>query len=388
MEFYKRFLVDRWGRRRDDFDWRVYQTTLDLQSIGSVLVLQLNDKLGDALMISLLVDALAKARPDLTIAVGTTPSLVEYWRRNPRVKEVAALSCSRKLGRRMGRRIRDAKRTAEPLRGRFDVVVSFEPYAVVDHFALIKALAAKVNVGFNKHPFRLFTYALEERRHGVAAMPVAERTARVMEVFGQKVDCRSLEFSVPVEPEDEKAAQSVLDRLPGGGPRLLFNVYGHGPEKHLTPDSVVHAVRVLRKVGHEGSIVLSVPAGRDAAYLDALREAHLAAGVTTIPPMADIFKLFALVEKMDVVVSPDTAIGHIAAAFHKPQVAIFAEHGTIPIAWKPYNARCQSVLSTSGKNINDLDWNEFTAAVCEALGDAGETAPFSCKGEGVGIKGA
>ena len=389
MDIYKRFLVDRWGRRKDDFDWRVFQTTTDLRSVDGILVLHLNDRLGDALVISMLVDALARARPDLRIAVGTTEPYAEYWRRDPRVGEVAILPCSRKLGRRMGRRIREARRGAQPWRGRFDVVVSFEPYALPDHFALIRTLRAKINIGFNKHVYRLFTYALDERRHGVVATPIAERTARVMEVFGETVDCRNLDVSVPYGPDDEAAARAVVERLATPGARLLLNTYGFGPEKHLTPAAVARAVRVVRQMGHAGPIYLSVPPGEAGSFEATLREAGSWGGVVAIAPMADVFKLFALVARMDVVISPDTAVGHVAAAFRKPQIAIFAQWGSIPVAWKPYNARCRALVSTTGLSVDDLDWEGFTSAVCGTLAESGESPPLPERrgGEGRGLPG-
>ena len=359
MEFFKRLMTDRWGRRREDFDWRVYQTPRDLESVESVLVLHLNDKLGDALMISLLVDALAKARPGIPIAVGTTAGYVEYWGHHPRVSEVVVLPCSRKLGRRTGRRVREARRAARTLRGRFDVAVSFEPYAKPDHFALLRGLAPQTIVGFNKHPYRLFDYSLEERRHGVIAESVATRTLRVMRVLGRQVALADLAFHVPFSPEDRLAVEAGL---PLGAPRLLFNVYGGTPYKSLTPASVAQGVAALRAAGHAGPIILSAPEGASETFLRALRTAGLERDVSAINPMRDHSALFALVASVDAVVSPDTAVGHVAAALDKPQIVLFAEGGTVPIAWRPLSDRCESVVSTTGRDVNDLDWEAFAAA--------------------------
>ena len=375
MKLINRWLIDRWGQRRDDFDWRTFQTPLDLDSVGSVLILNLNGKLGDALMISLLVDALARARPELSISIGTTEEYVEYWRRHPAVRQVATFPTSHRARRSVFRRVREARRAARPFRGRFDLVVSLEPYAAPDHFALFRTLRARTNVGFNKHVYRLFTYSLEERRHGVAATSVAERTARVMEVFGREVDVRALRFSVPFDREDAEAASEALGPLPAGTSRLLLNTYGAGKEKVLEPHSVVRAVAEIRRTGYGGAIVASLPPGREATFLEALREAALDGNVTSIPPMADFFKLFALVSLVDVVVSPDTSVGHIAAAFGKPQVCLFARSGTIPAAWRPYSERCLCVVSTDGRNVNGVDWDAFGKAVCGALALAASPCP-------------
>ena len=377
MFFIKRLLVDHWGRRKDNFDWRVRQGPLDLNAVKSVLILHLNSKLGDSLVISLLVDAFARERPDLAIDVGTTSEYVEYWRRHPNVRAVETFPGSKRLMRRMGRRISEARKAGISSKGRYDVVVSFEPYASPDHFALLRALAAPVVIGFNKLPYRLFTYSLEERRHTVplSASSVAMRTARVLEVFDREIDIRELAFHAPFYEEDERAVRSLVETsVPG--PKLLFNTYGASHEKRLSPASIAKAVREIRRAGHAGPIFLSVPPRQEGVTMNSLQKEGLETGVSTIKPVADFFKLFALVSAVDWVVSPDTAVGHIAAAFGKPQVCLFARQGTIPVAWKPFSDRCESVVSTSGKNVNDLQWDAFGTATQRALAFLGKPSTF------------
>ena len=56
-------LIDVLGRRKDNFDWRCSQPPSDLASIGTFCILHHNKKAGDAILISLLVDALARLVP-------------------------------------------------------------------------------------------------------------------------------------------------------------------------------------------------------------------------------------------------------------------------------------------------------------------------------------
>lgn len=363
MRLLRQALTDLLGRRQDNFNWRAFQEPLDLDAVENVCVLHLSDKLGDAILLSPLVDALARARPGLPVFVGTSAAYAEYWRRHPTVREIAVLPPNRRRGRSSLRRLREALAAARPWRGRFDVLVDTESFAEPERFALLRALRARRVIGFNGHAYRLFDVALDEGRFSLAPFPIVLRAVPVLRALGRDLDPASLRFHAPFGPEDLAAAQAVVDVLPGPGPRLLFNVYGAAPFKHLRPESVATAVRLIREVDHRGPIYLSLPPGSEAPYRNSLDDENLA----FVPPMRDAFGLFALVAAMDAVVSPDTGVSHVAAALGKPQTCLFAQAGGVPTVWGPYGDLCEGVVSTSGQDVNDLDWDVFAAAVRRTL---------------------
>ena len=232
MKFLKRLLVDLWGQRDDDFNWRRHTVPLDPETIGPTLILHLNGKLGDAVIDSLLVDALARHRPEIPVSIGTTKGFEAFWRAHPHVRDVLVFPASK--GRSALARVPAARRAGGVLRGRYDVVVSFESFAQPDHFALLRGLAPRILVGFHKNRFRLFDYSLDEGRHGVEARPVVGKVVSVMRVFGEEIEPTDLRPHAPFGPEDEEAIRPFLDRLPGD-PRLLMHAYGSGPQKLLSP---------------------------------------------------------------------------------------------------------------------------------------------------------
>ena len=141
-------LIDWIGRRDDALDWRGSLRTLDLDDVENVCILHHNHKAGDAILLSLLIDGLARARPDLRILVGASDSFREYWRSHPHVAEVIPFDLGRRASGLL--RLKHGCETALAWRGRLDVVVSFHSLVRIEHFALLRLLRPKTIVGFNK----------------------------------------------------------------------------------------------------------------------------------------------------------------------------------------------------------------------------------------------
>ena len=359
----RNLLIDLLGRRDDSLDWRGNRPPLDLGAVESVCILHHNHKAGDAILLSLMVDALARARPGLRILVGSSASFAPYWRTHPDVAEVIAFDAG---NRRSGpARLLHELRAARRWRDRLDVVLSFHSFARVEHFALLRALRPRTIVGFNKDAYRLFDYSLEEHRYGVDLAPVAAKATSVMRLFGRDTDLGDLRPHLPYGPEETREAEAALSVLSPKGPRILLNAYGSGREKLLTPPTIREMVLALRRASPEGSILVSVPSGLEPEYRRALAE-RPGEPTAVIGPLGGLSALCALVAAVDAVVSPDTAVGHIAAAMGKAQICLFARRGNIPTIWRPLNPRCAVLVTTRANDVNAYDRREFEVAT-EAL---------------------
>ena len=352
MSLLKNLLVDRLGRRDDTFGWRVLETALPADEVRTLCVLHTDAKLGDAIVNSLLVDGLQKARPKIEVTVGTTAGFEAYWRAHPGVRNVLVLPDRDRLGNPLAK-LRDSRAAAAPWKGRFDALVSFDSYAFFDTFALINALEPKRAIGFNKQAYRLFDVSLDDGRHGLQRSHISGRVEWTLRALGIELPLSDLRVHLPFGEAEAAEAADVVERAAKPGPRLLLNVYGASPDRTLTPAT---AAEVLRTLDWSGPVFLSVPAGRQAEF------AAVAADAVVVPPLSGFAALFALVARMDAVVSPDTGVVHIAAGLDKPQLSLFRDRTYNPIVWRPMGERAEVVLSTTGENVNDLDRPALAAA--------------------------
>lgn len=343
----KQLLTDQLGRREDSFAWREHQTALDPAAYRSMLVLHTDAKLGDAIINSLLIDGLARACPHLSITVGTSAGFADYWSSHPDVKSVLVLPD--RLGQGAIKRFLATRRAATPHIGAFDLLVCYDQFASFDTFALIRRLAPKKVIGFNKHAYRLFDHSLEEHRYGTQVRHISSRVSSVLGALGLQIELEQLNLHLPTTSAALTEARSVIAGG-GSGPRLLINTYGAGPEKRLTPA----VVREMLPDLPAGTVYLSVPAGSEAAYrMDDDR-------VVVVSQLSNFQALFSLVSLMDWVVSPDSAVAHVAAAYGRPQVTIFAVKN--PTVWLPMNCRGEAVVSAEG-DVSRFDWGDFRNAV-------------------------
>jgi ADP-heptose:LPS heptosyltransferase len=85
------------------------------------------------------------------------------------------------------------------------------------------------------------------------------------------------------------------------------------------------------------------------------------------PACGDFFVNSRIVERADLVVSPDTAIVHLACALKKDLIAVYRSDTGLEknsLIWKPYGNRYKMVLAQSlnselEADINNFDMNEM-----------------------------
>jgi ADP-heptose:LPS heptosyltransferase len=119
-------------------------------------------------------------------------------------------------------------------------------------------------------------------------------------------------------------------------------------EKFWDAGRWARVIRHLRSVAGVDCVLTGGADASEAAHLEEVRAAVRRGGERGAPDgrlgrfvnlagAMDLLALAAVVEKAQLVVSCDTAIVHLAAAFQRPQVALFGP--TNPFHWRPRHAR-------------------------------------------------
>lgn len=293
-----------------------------------VLAIRL-DTMGDVLMTTPAIRALAASRPGRRVTLLSSPSGAEAGRLVPEVDEVLAYEAPwMKIVRTPGpgpdhdmiRRLR---------RGRFDAAVIFTVYsqspmpaALLCHLAGIPLRLAHCR----ERAYGLLTDRIQE--------PEPERVLR-HEVRRQLDLVAAVGCSTPDErlslafgPTARGGAERLLARLglprdrsrAAGEPWAVLHVGATAPSRRYPPESFVAAARELAADGWR--FVLTGTAG-ERPLVETVREG-IGPAAWTVAGQLDLETAAALVAAAPVVISNNTGPAHLAAAVGTPVVVLYA----------------------------------------------------------------
>jgi ADP-heptose:LPS heptosyltransferase len=237
------------------------------------------------------------------------------------------------------------------LRGQFDVVVDLN-HAVAPH-----AIFATLIIG-PKHVASPF----KEGRWGVQGtdlqmfdiMPAnGDLNRPMMEIYldiARQLDCQTKRCT-PYPLGSPKTTKQLRR------PLLLLNHEGSGSRKRISNHDLVSIAALASKLKPQLQIIMTpMPESHD--EISALMED--APNVSVLPPSQSISEVIAVAKLADLIVTPDTSLVHIACAFSRPLIAVYASHPVFFKQWQPINtATTHIVFSKDLKTLNGYSSEEL-----------------------------
>jgi ADP-heptose:LPS heptosyltransferase len=261
------------------------------------------------------------SRPNLSVRDAVTPFVNRVW-------------CYDKTLPSALRLLRDLRAA------RYDVVVDLVDNPSATAQLVVRWCGAPAAVGLLHAEAGSYTHAAPLLDRG-NVHPV-ERLAQLLLPFGIDPAAESLDLAYPISPDDVELARQTL------GPtekllRLGINVSGRDTGRHWGWANYVAVVQHV--LTHDPRFAVSI-CGAPADSRQVLQIA-LASGADAIPPQTSLQQFAAIVHEFDLLLTPDTAVVHIAAAWKIPTVALY--HADPAIApWVPYHTPHRAVSDPRG----------------------------------------
>ena len=349
-----------WTRQKILFTLHFVLTKFLPQATASTgqdyLILRLDAKLGDSLCSSGFLLALAaKAKQqNARVYVLTDPSLKPFFSLYPEIKVITAKrglvgTC---------RALRELKAL------RFHCVVNTSHILSPRSLFLIARVPAARKLSFATPHYQVFT---EHVVFDVLSCPIIERYERVyQQIFQQKI---KLGYILPVPAASQQKVQVALRSQPVlEGPFLLLNCFAGAARRSFHRDSVEGILTQLAiRLPHIPVVCMGNP-GDQQILRDWQKQIP---NFVRLPEIQSLEDNIALLQKASLVISPDTAIVHMASALGKPLIAVYRPdmgEEKNALIWAPlpseYNALvfAKPAASSLELDINSVDPKEIAEA--------------------------
>jgi ADP-heptose:LPS heptosyltransferase len=292
------------------------------------------DGIGDMILSTGLIRTVATSHPGITVDVLASSANAPVLRDNPHVRTVV---------------IFDKKKPWRyPLaiyrlrRARYDAVLDRLPIAPsLNAILLMLASGARHRIGVSGLGNEAY-FSVLVPPSPPGADHIVDHLAALAGAFGADPQAADFRPAIYLSPGEQAQAVAVWQaRSRGTGRRLLVNVSAAVSRRRWPDDRFVSAIRHgISKDPRMTVIVIGAPN-------EAERVAEIA-GAADVPAVrtVTIRDAFALVATADLVLTPDTSIGHAAAAFSKPAIVLYPRGNAT--RWGLYRAPGYELSSPDG----------------------------------------
>lgn len=334
------------------------KVSFDIKKSKKVLIFRY-DRIGDMILTTPLFKELKKAYPEIEISVLASKANKDVIKYNPYVSKIYTNYKNSILS--------DLFELIKLRFKNFDVCIELDhsiiPHAIIRH----KIIKPKAIISIHKYP-----------RYGVIAnqlelydyMTKKNETSHFSNIwldtlnfFGLNVTSSSYDFFLG-DIERHKAREFISNISESF--KICINVEAFSSEKRLDMFNLIKICEELYRENNEIKIILlSTPKFR--ASLKKIVHKIDLSFVCISYDTKTIIDAAALIEKIDMVITPDTSIVHIASSFNKPVVSIHENNAKSFRLWAPKSSLNRTVFAKSNIGLHDYNVSEVVSSAIDIM---------------------
>ncbi|MBP8550980.1 glycosyltransferase family 9 protein [Vibrio paracholerae] len=314
---------------------------IKLQEVHSIALLRWDNKLGDTIMSGIFINALKTARPDIEISV-ITPEFCSHWYKKS--TQCHIVTCDK-------RSIKTA-RSFRNLKGKFDVVIELGSSFDFKELLAIHELGAQYNIGYNKELHPIFNICLPKE-----ALHFKDRYLTAAKLFSDKVS----EPSIPLIPFSNQNILISKDKV-----NVALNLFGSSKYRQFSKtEAIKFIIRWLKDFPND--VLYLIPVPDKISFLQNLLKECNSERVILLTESASLEFSLQLLSQVDLCVTPDTSVVHMASALNTPTLAIYADDHQNYQEWHPLSKQSQVLFNHPAHDKNDriyvheFHWSDLKA---------------------------
>jgi ADP-heptose:LPS heptosyltransferase len=323
-----------------------HNKTLTIESIKSIIFFRTDDKIGDIVVSSFLYREIKKKYPYIKIIVCCGKNNKEILKYNKNVDEFYEVSGC------LFKNIFIFKILKEQS---ISLAVDFFPFnPKFNHLLMLRIISVKFLIGFNKTSYKMYDLSINENFFSLHITYMYKYILNLL-----KIENPDLKYELPLASKEKKAALELINNCKYKY-KIVINPFSASKHRTLSINKLKELVNLI-----ENSfdccifIVCQEKNKKKMAFLENDR--------TTIASFRSILESAALIKYSDIIVTPDTSIVHIAAAFDKKTIALYRNYSDsyekIDIIWGPNNPNAiqlsvdtkNGLLNNDVENISNID---------------------------------
>ncbi|MEW6049454.1 MAG: glycosyltransferase family 9 protein [Candidatus Zixiibacteriota bacterium] len=332
---------------------------VDPARISKVLFIR-KDRIGDAVCSLPVLEALKSHLSHLSLGMFCSPRNHEVFRDDPRLDDVF-------LYRK--RFWRDFSEIWRIRRMKYDVVIDLICDDSVTSLFLSQLCSAHgVRIGAGKARFRQF-YDLAYEFAPDADEHIIDVHLKMLAAFG--LEPRSLNPHVPIH--ESKSAREKVDRFFAGLPPLSENGFRIGYNLSVGKPERVWALENSRQLvariveRHPSSQLVFICTSADRHRAESIMN-DVSGSLFLLPDRMNMMEVSSLVSRLDLLITPDTSLVHVARSWNVPVVGTYPKWDARRLGqWRPYGQFFGVVMSEKDDNVFAITVDQVFDAYVETL---------------------
>jgi ADP-heptose:LPS heptosyltransferase len=180
------------------------------------------------------------------------------------------------------------------------------------------------------------------------------------------INFKDKKYDIFYLPKHKKKASEFVETINSKKIIIALNITGSSNEKRISNKNISKLTQNLySKSKNIVIILLHKPEHRK--WLRSLISHEQSSYVLPSYPTESILDVGALVDAVDLVITPDTSLVHIACAFDKPLLAIYRNDVNAFKAWHPKSSRNRVVFSKEFNSLETLNIDEISSKAFELI---------------------
>lgn len=277
---------------------------IENNNIKSILFLRYDGKIGDMVINTLMFREIKKRYPYIKIGVVAREGNSQIIKNNSNVDKIYIYNKNRKEIIKLAENISKEK---------YDLLIDFSEMLRVNQMMLINKVKARYNMGLNREDWQLFDISYSFPEGNFHITKVYEKVLNKLGIINP-----NLSYDLQFSEEDKKKVNDLLGKV-NNEEKFVLNPFAASKHREINKENIKKIIECI--ISKENRVVFLIgEKSKEKEILEIVKEYP---NKVVYPALDTIMETAYLVKKSDWIITPDTSIVHIAAAFEKKLIAIY-----------------------------------------------------------------